>query len=293
MSGWRPINWPVVSPMPGSTFRTPSGRPASAASSANRRTDRGVCSAGLTRVEHPAASAGASFQAAISSGKFHGSTRPTTPAGSLTISATAFSPVGETLPKLLSASSPYHWKNRGTSVPISWRQSVIVFPLSRLSRTASSCAFWRTRFASRIRTSLRASGARRDHVPSSNTRRAAATARSTSARPQCATRAITAPVAGLTVSKVAPSAAGAKAPSMKACTCGFSAAAIRCASCLVRDMIGPPWVQWAPRRTEMCQGISSRSASVTRPKSANPSRVRKKMPANARSGRMLPVTIWM
>ena len=45
--------------------------------------------------------------------------------------------------------------------------------------------------------------------------------------------------------------------------------------------------------TEMCQGMTSRSASVTMPKSARPRKVSRKMPAKARSGRMLPVTIWM
>ena len=42
----------------------------------------GVCSAGLSTTQLPAASAGASFQAAISSGKFHGMICPTTPSGS-------------------------------------------------------------------------------------------------------------------------------------------------------------------------------------------------------------------
>ena len=41
-----------------------------------------VCSAGLSTTQLPAASAGASFQAAISSGKFHGIICPTTPKGS-------------------------------------------------------------------------------------------------------------------------------------------------------------------------------------------------------------------
>ncbi len=41
-----------------------------------------VCSAGLSTTQLPAASAGASFQAAISSGKFHGMICPTTPSGS-------------------------------------------------------------------------------------------------------------------------------------------------------------------------------------------------------------------
>ena len=43
----------------------------------------GVSEAGLITTQLPAASAGAIFQAAISSGKFHGMIWPTTPIGSL------------------------------------------------------------------------------------------------------------------------------------------------------------------------------------------------------------------
>ena len=42
----------------------------------------GVCSAGFSTAQLPAASAGASFHAAISSGTFQGIMRPTTPKGS-------------------------------------------------------------------------------------------------------------------------------------------------------------------------------------------------------------------
>ncbi len=41
----------------------------------------GVVSAGLSTTALPVASAGASFHAAISSGKFHGITWPATPSG--------------------------------------------------------------------------------------------------------------------------------------------------------------------------------------------------------------------
>ncbi len=58
---------PVV-PSPVSTFRVPSGNPASSASSPSRRAVSGVCSAGLRTIAQPAASAGATFQIAISSG---------------------------------------------------------------------------------------------------------------------------------------------------------------------------------------------------------------------------------
>ena len=42
----------------------------------------GVSSAGLSTTVFPAASAGATFHAAMTSGKFHGTIRPTTPSGS-------------------------------------------------------------------------------------------------------------------------------------------------------------------------------------------------------------------
>ena len=45
------------------------------------RADSGVVSAGFSTQVLPAASAGASFQAAISSGKFQGMTWPATPSG--------------------------------------------------------------------------------------------------------------------------------------------------------------------------------------------------------------------
>ncbi len=50
--------------------------------SISTRIEAGVCSAGLSTTQLPAASAGDSFQHAISSGKFHGMIWPTTPSGS-------------------------------------------------------------------------------------------------------------------------------------------------------------------------------------------------------------------
>ena len=44
--------------------------------------ETGVCSAGLSTTQLPAASAGASFQVAIRIGKFQGMIWPTTPSGS-------------------------------------------------------------------------------------------------------------------------------------------------------------------------------------------------------------------
>ncbi len=60
---------------------TPGGS-RSAISSVSTRMLTGVDSAGLSTTQLPAPSAGASFQAAIRIGKFHGMIWPTTPSGS-------------------------------------------------------------------------------------------------------------------------------------------------------------------------------------------------------------------
>ena len=97
-----------VSPNPVITLKTPSGIPASLVNSASLIAVSGDCSAGFNITEQPAAKAGAAFQAAISKGKFQGTTRPTTPIGSFTMKLETSCPVGTTLPKVLSINSPYH-----------------------------------------------------------------------------------------------------------------------------------------------------------------------------------------
>src|SRR5258708_25785250 len=59
---------PQVSPKPVTMFTTPGGKPTSENQLAISSAVSGVCSAGLSTQVQPAASAGASFQAAISSG---------------------------------------------------------------------------------------------------------------------------------------------------------------------------------------------------------------------------------
>ena len=66
-SGWATMAAPVA-PKPVTTFTTPLGSPHSSKKRANSSRVRGVCSAGLITIEQPAQMAGASFQAAISSG---------------------------------------------------------------------------------------------------------------------------------------------------------------------------------------------------------------------------------
>ena len=72
---------PASTPKPLTMLITPAGT-RSAISSAKTRIEAGVCSAGFITTQLPAARAGASFQTAISSGKFQGMIWPTTPKGS-------------------------------------------------------------------------------------------------------------------------------------------------------------------------------------------------------------------
>ncbi|KAG1191543.1 hypothetical protein G6F35_013770 [Rhizopus arrhizus] len=79
--------------------------------------------------------------------------------------------------------------------------------MSSVSSSASSSVCWPIKAASRSRRSLRWRGARPLQTPASKARRAACTARSTSAWPQAATSASLRPSMGLDAGNVAPSAA--------------------------------------------------------------------------------------
>ncbi len=85
--GWEARAAPAVSPSPVTMLTTPGGMPASRMSWPRRSAVSGVSSAGLSTTVQPAASAGPIFQAAISSGKFHGMIAPTTPTGSRRVHA--------------------------------------------------------------------------------------------------------------------------------------------------------------------------------------------------------------
>ncbi len=85
--GWLVSAAPHTAPLPVTTLKTPSGIPASLASSATRSRVSGVVSDGLITIEQPAARAGITFHMPISSGKFHGTIPATTPIGSLRVHA--------------------------------------------------------------------------------------------------------------------------------------------------------------------------------------------------------------
>src|ERR1700759_4744174 len=87
-SGCSTRRLPQTLPGPTTTFSTPSGIPAKRAVPSSRTALSGVSSAGFKTIVLPAASAGATFQAAIVKGKFQGTINPTTPSGSRKVIST-------------------------------------------------------------------------------------------------------------------------------------------------------------------------------------------------------------
>ena len=87
-SGCSTSRLPQTEPGPATTLRTPSGSPDSSAMRSSSIALSGVSSAGLRTIVLPAASAGATFQEAITSGKFQGTISPTTPSGSRNVMST-------------------------------------------------------------------------------------------------------------------------------------------------------------------------------------------------------------
>ena len=72
--------------MPWTTFSTPSGKPASRASSPKSQADAGVCSEGLTTAAFPQKTAGNAFQATFGSGVLKLMISPATPSGCRSVS---------------------------------------------------------------------------------------------------------------------------------------------------------------------------------------------------------------
>ena len=102
---------PATGPYAGRIWRTPSGRPASLRSGPMARATSGVNSEGFQTAVHPAARAAETFFAPWAIGKFHGVTRPATPAGTcLTWYSRPWTGCGWSRPLSLRASSPNHWK---------------------------------------------------------------------------------------------------------------------------------------------------------------------------------------
>ena len=172
-----------TSPPPVTMLTTRSSTPPSRRRRPSRAVVPAASSEGLTTAVHPAARAKGSFWLTMSSGKFQGVMIATTPTGSwTTIARTSW-------PRWLWA-SPWEWRarvaaysHRSAAVSTSSRAWVTGLPDSSVSIRASSSRSRRISSPVRCRTRARSTPARRGHGPSSNARRAAVTARSTSSTP--------------------------------------------------------------------------------------------------------------
>lgn len=176
----------------------------------------------MSTAEQPASSAGASFAAAVNCGTFHGTTAATTPTGSRRTSSGPSAP---------SRRSSYE-KPRATVIAAShtiiaasactMTLDVYGVPFSVLMTRAISS--YRAANASLIRviTAIRSSTVIRGQGPSSNARRAAATARSTSPSQACGTRPMTCSVCGEMTSMTSRPSGSTNSPPMKSFPCSTS-----------------------------------------------------------------------
>ena len=144
--GQRPPRWPV---RPGAAPRAAIARPVSAPRSCRRQAPGQV------------------FQVAMSNGKFHGTTAPTTPSGTRRIRQDR-SRVRWGRPRHKACRWPRRTIGRNGPIPARrwWRLSLTSLPMSRLSSSASSGTFSRISSASLSSTALRCRGAMRDQRPS-------------------------------------------------------------------------------------------------------------------------------
>ena len=130
---------PLFEPLPVIIFITPFGT-ISWISFINSNTLSDVVLDGLNTLVSPAASTGASFQAAIKNGKFQGTIWPTTPIGSLKIKFNVFSSILLATPSSARITPAKYLKwsaAKGISAPV---VSLIGFPLSIVSIVAKYSA---------------------------------------------------------------------------------------------------------------------------------------------------------
>ncbi len=167
---------------------------------------------GLNTVQHPAASTGASFHAAIKSGKFHGTICPTTPIGSLKIKLRVLlSSILADPSSVLTALAKYRkWSAaNGMSIVFS---SLIALPLSRHSIMANFSAL--SSMMSAIFNRISARSAAGTSFQSLNASHAAFTALSTSSFVASAHVDSTSPFAGQVALNVPLSDASTHSPLM-------------------------------------------------------------------------------
>ena len=135
---WLTSASPTTLPRPITRLNTPGGMPEREMISASAQAQPGTMSAGLRTTQLPKASAGATFQAGMAMGKFHGVISPTTPTGSrVTSTPTPGRTEGRTSPARRKHSPAKNLKMlpARTTSPIA---SDLTLPSSRASKVPSS-----------------------------------------------------------------------------------------------------------------------------------------------------------
>ena len=185
--------------------------PAAVASAPSRSAVQGVALAGFSTAVFPAASAGATFHAAIRNGKFQGTISAQGPTGCRSTIETPVPSTGGTRPESVVA-APAKNSKHCAAASTSHSASPIGLPALRASSIESAWKFSRMRAASARSARARSTARARGQDPLRKARCAAATARCASPTVACATAASVAPVAGSATSMVAPPSAALRAP---------------------------------------------------------------------------------
>ena len=179
-------------------FSTPSGTPASRASSPNSDADAGVCSDGFTTAALPQKIAGNAFQATFGSGVLKLMISAATPSGWRTVSTVRCGMLAVVVRPYERRPSPATNRPISTAASVSPSASSSGFPVSSATIADASSRRSRRRRASSRQTSPRATGVSSAHAGCAA--RAALTATSTSSRPERATRQRREPSAGRNLS---------------------------------------------------------------------------------------------
>ena len=212
---------PTFAPGPAITLRTPSGIPASVASAPSRSAVHGVALAGFSTAVFPAASAGATFQAAIRNGKFHGTINAQGPTGWRSTNDRPVPSTGGTRPESVVAAPAKNSKHCAAASTSHSRVADRLAGVARLERREFRAPCSRMRAASARSACARSTARARGHGPLRNARSAACTARCASPTVAHATAASVAPVAGSATSIVAPPSAARARPSIHSWNCSF------------------------------------------------------------------------
>ena len=200
---------PTVGPSPSTRLKTPAGTPAACRISAMTCAENGASSLGLSTIVQPVARAGATLQAIWFAGQFQGVISPHTPTGSRTMRSPPMSFSNSNSRSTFSATAKW-LRPAGACMGL----AIVASGAPISCEMASARSSIRSLYSSMTRSSSAIRSSRVECAKLSKARRAAATARSTSAALPREIWPATCSVAGFTTSKSRPSRGVTQCPSM-------------------------------------------------------------------------------